>query len=115
MVSLTAMLTERAMVRYSPTGVPVLECRLSHRSMQQEAGLDRQVEFEIGAVALGELSARLDAIDPGTALAVEGFLAPVRKGAKQLLLLTRIDIADPADVIEPFSQPKHEPSHHFTR
>ncbi|MGE0802992.1 MAG: primosomal replication protein N [Lautropia sp.] len=97
MVTLTALLTERAMIRYSPAGVPVLECRLMHRSLQQEAGLDRQVEFEIGAVALGELTATLDTIDPGTALAVEGFLAPSRKGARQLLLhLTRIEIADAA-------------------
>lgn len=80
------------MIRYSPAGVPVLECRLAHRSIRLEAGVERSVEFEIGALALGETVAKLDAIDPGVEVSVDGFLAPSRKGSKTLLLhITRID------------------------
>ena len=74
------------MVRYSPAGVPVLECLLDHRSTQQEADLPRLVEFEIRALALGDIVTRLAGVAPGTELAVEGFLAPSRKGSKTLLL-----------------------------
>jgi primosomal replication protein N len=66
--------------------VPVLECLLEHRSTQLEAQVAREVEFEIRALALGSLVKELARIDPGTALAVKGFLAPSRKGSKTLLL-----------------------------
>lgn len=86
MVHLTATLVERSVVRYSPAGVPVLECLLDHRSTQLEANLPRLVEFEIRAVALGDIVTELSRIAPGTELAVDGFLAPSRKGSKTLLL-----------------------------
>lgn len=70
----------------------VLECRLDHRSTQLEAEVLREVEFEIKALALGKIVTELGRIDPGTELAVQGFLAPSRKGSKTLLLhITRFD------------------------
>ena len=66
--------------------MPVLECLLEHRSTQTEADVPREVEFEIRALALGGIVKELDRVDPGTALAVNGFLAPSRKGSKTLLL-----------------------------
>ena len=86
MISLTARLVERSIVRYSPAGVPVLECQLEHRSTQLEADVPREVEFEIKALALGSIVSEVEAIPPGTELAVGGFLAPSRKGSKTLLL-----------------------------
>jgi primosomal replication protein N len=72
--------------------VPVLECRLDHRSMQLEADAPREVEFEIRALALGRIVSELEQIDPGTELAIQGFLAPSRKGSKTLLLhITGLD------------------------
>ena len=97
MVRLTATLVERSMVRYSPAGVPVLECLLEHRSTQQEAGMPRLVEFEIRALALGEIVTRIARVAPGTGLAVEGFLAPSRKGSKTLLLHITRFVPAPAD------------------
>jgi primosomal replication protein N len=64
----------------------VLECLLDHRSTQQEAKLPRLVEFEIRALALGDIVTELARVAPGTELAVEGFLAPSRKGSKTLML-----------------------------
>jgi len=85
-IALTAILAERSVIRYSPAGVPVLECLLEHRSTQLEAQVAREVEFEIRALALGSIVKELARVNPGTALAVEGFLAPSRKGSKTLLL-----------------------------
>jgi len=79
-------LVERSITRYSPAGVPVLECRLDHRSTQWEAEAPREVEFEMRALALGGIVAELEALEPGTEVAVRGFLAPTRKGARTLLL-----------------------------
>lgn len=80
--------------------MPVLECLLEHRSTQIEAQVPREVEFEIRALALGSIVKELACIDPGTALAVEGFLAPSRKGSKTLLLhitaLQRLPAVDDA-------------------
>jgi len=86
LISLTARLVERSIVRYSPAGVPVLECQLEHRSTQLEADVPREVEFEIKALALGSIVSQVESIPPGTELAFGGFLAPSRKGSKTLLL-----------------------------
>ena len=83
---MTAILIERSIIRYSPAGVPVLECKLEHKSMQLEAEAPRQVEFEIKALALGRIVEELESIAPGTELAVQGFLAPSRQGSRTLLL-----------------------------
>ena len=66
--------------------MPVLECLLEHRSTQLEAGMAREVEFEIKALALGGIVKDLEAVDLGTAISVTGFLAPARKASKTLLL-----------------------------
>ncbi len=90
---LSACLSERGVMRYTPAGVPAMECRLAHRSVQQEAGIGRQVEFEIGAVALGEMAQQLAQIQPGALVTVTGFLAPLRRSSRTLLVhLTRIDL-----------------------
>lgn len=86
MVHLEGQLVERDAIRYTPAGVPVLECRLLHRSVQTEAGLPRDVEFEIAAVALGEVVASLDRVVAGSSLVASGFLAPGRKTARSLRL-----------------------------
>jgi primosomal replication protein N len=83
---LTATLIERSIVRYSPAGVPVLECLLDHRSTQLEAEMSREVAFEIKALALGSIVTDLERVAFGTELAVHGFLAPARKGSRTLLL-----------------------------
>ncbi len=59
---------------------------MAHRSTQREAGIDRIVEFEIGALILGDQVREFEPIGPGDDIAVEGFLAPARKTARLLLL-----------------------------
>lgn len=92
-VILSACLVERDVLRYTPAGVPVMQCMLAHRSVQQEAGIGRQLEFEVRAVGLAEMAHRLEQLQPGTLLTATGFLAPSRKGSRMLVLhLTRIDL-----------------------
>lgn len=95
MVRLDATLVERDVVRYTPGGIAVLEMKLAHRSQPIEAGKPREIAFEMPAVVLGEMVARVAGIDLGTALRVEGFLAPARKGAKLLRLHVTDLITDP--------------------
>lgn len=72
---LTGSLSERSVLRYTPAGVPVVEFRISHGSEQMEAGLPRQVECELGCIAVGTVALLLKDAAPGTVLKVEGFLA----------------------------------------
>jgi primosomal replication protein N len=85
-VGLTASLVEREPVRYTPAGVPIVGLKLSHRSVQREAGIDRTVEMEIAAIAADRTALRMDRVALGTALKLEGFLAPRRRNVKALVL-----------------------------
>jgi primosomal replication protein N len=44
-----ALLTERGGLRYTPAGIPAIECSLHHQSVQAEAGGERKVECELFA------------------------------------------------------------------
>ena len=85
-VGLTASLVEREPVRYTPAGVPIVGLKLSHHSVQREAGVDRTVEMEISAIAADRAALRMDRVALGTALKLEGFLAPRRRNVKALVL-----------------------------
>lgn len=85
-VDLSATLLEREAIRYTPAGIPIVSCRLSHQSVQQEAGQSRTVDMEVPAMAVDALALKLDRIALGSALRVEGFLAPRRRQARSLVL-----------------------------
>jgi primosomal replication protein N len=72
---LDATLAERGDLRYTPAGIPALECVLRHASTQPEAGGERKVECELAAVAFGDPATALAGIANGTALRCKGFLA----------------------------------------
>jgi primosomal replication protein N len=73
---MNATLIERSAVRYTPAGVPVVEAQLQHRSRVVEEGVDRLLDFALGAVAIGEPARRLAQMDLGGHLQLDGFLAP---------------------------------------
>ena len=85
-VGLTAALLEREPIRYTPAGVPIVGLKLSHRSVQREAGVDRTVEMEISAIAADRVALRIDRIALGAELKLQGFLAPRRRNVKALVL-----------------------------
>ena len=74
-VVLDATLTQRSELRYTPAGIPAIECVLRHASMQPEADGERRVECDLAAVAFGEPATTLARIPDGTALRCKGFLA----------------------------------------
>ena len=85
-VSVTASVLEIKPLRYTPAGVPVPELTLHHESEVVEAGAARRIQFSIPAVALGDIALLVSQTPLGVALAVQGFLAPVKKGASKLVL-----------------------------
>jgi len=85
-LGLTAALVEREAIRYTPAGVPIVGLKLSHQSVQREAGVDRTIELEISAIAADRLALRMDRVALGTELKLEGFLAPRRRNVKALVL-----------------------------
>ena len=72
---LTAAIAQRNLMRYSPAGVPVLDCVLTHTSQALEAGAMRQVSANIKAVALGAVAQQLDQQTLGQTAVFEGFIA----------------------------------------
>ena len=74
-LTLDATIAERGDLRYTPAGIPALECVLKHASIQPEAGGHRKVDCELAAVAFGEPAIALAKVSAGTALRCKGFLA----------------------------------------
>lgn len=85
-LGLTAALVEREAIRYTPAGVPIVGLKLSHQSVQREAGADRTIELEISAIAADRLALRMDRVALGSELKLAGFLAPRRRNVKALVL-----------------------------
>ncbi|MFZ2853931.1 MAG: primosomal replication protein N [Rhodocyclaceae bacterium] len=85
-VELSGTLIERKALRFTPAGVPVVECVIGHQSEQIEAGSPRRVECEIQAIGLGPTARWLQAANPGASVHLTGFLAAKSQHSKQLRL-----------------------------
>jgi primosomal replication protein N len=73
-------------LRFTPAGIPVLEFRLRHASVQAEAGGSRRVEVDMPAIAFGPLAQRLAEDAPAGEIVASGFLAPRSLRSTQLVL-----------------------------
>jgi len=82
---LVASILERDTLRYTPAGIPIVGGILQHGSMQTEARVERQVEFEIPAVAAGEISGRFANAELGAMYCFTGFLARKSRHSKTLV------------------------------
>lgn len=80
-----ANIVEREILRYTPAGIPVVSAKLQHSSKQMEAGIERLVEFEIAALAAGEISGRLHHAELGSSHQFTGFLARKSRNSKSLV------------------------------
>lgn len=85
-VGLTASLLEREALRYTPAGIPIVALKLSHRSVQREAGADRTIEMEVPALAVDKVALGINRLALGSHLSVSGFLAPRRRASRTLVL-----------------------------
>jgi len=80
-----ATIAEREAIRYTPAGIPIVSAKLRHSSQQVEAGVQRQVEFEIAAVAAGEISGRFSQAELGTSFYFTGFMARKNRNSRSLV------------------------------
>lgn len=85
-VALTGELVVVEPLRHTPAGIPLLNFRLLHRSHQVEAGYRRQVDCEIGGVAIGEVATAMSRMQQGDAVNLEGFLNRKNRMSQQLML-----------------------------
>ena len=80
-----ALICERDVLRYTPAGVPIVSATLMHSAQQVEAGVPRLVEFEIVALAAGEISGRFSRAELGSTHRFTGFLAKKNRSSKSLV------------------------------
>ncbi len=85
-VHLTGGLKEVEALRHTPTGLPLLQFKLAHKSLQLEAGYKRQVECEVNCIALGEAASQLSRTKAGAQIRVAGFLNRKNRMSAQLVL-----------------------------
>ena len=97
-LQLDATLAQCDPVRYTPAGIPAVDCTLQHASTQAEAGGERKVECELHAVAFADLALALSRIRVGSKLRCEGFLARrYRTGVTVAMHITKIDTQEGND------------------
>ena len=84
-LQLTASVIEREPLRYTPAGVPIASCTLQHRAEVVEAGVARQVELTMPAVAAGAASGQLESCGMGVEALFTGFLAKKSRNARTLV------------------------------
>ena len=82
---LVASIAERDTLRYTPAGIPIVSGILQHGSQQVEAGIARQVEFEIAALAAGDISKRFADAELGAVYEFRGFMARKSRNSKALV------------------------------
>lgn len=82
---LIASIGEREILRYTPAGIPIVSAQLLHSSQQLEAGISRLIEFEIAAIAAGEISGRFSQAELGRSFEFTGFLARKSRNSKTLV------------------------------
>jgi primosomal replication protein N len=91
-LTLDATLAQRDPLRYTPAGIPAVDCTLQHASTQAEAGGERKVECELHAVAFAEVALALSRMRVGSELRCGGFLARrYRTGVTVAMHITHIE------------------------
>ena len=82
---LVASIVERDVLRYTPAGIPIVTAKLLHDSKQVEAGFERQVEFEVSAIASGEIAGRFNQAELGVSYPFTGFMSRKSRNSKSLV------------------------------
>ena len=73
-------------LRYTPAGVARIALKIRNVSTQQEAGVPRQVQCEIPALALGAAALQASRLQLGQRVKAEGFLAQRSLRIAQLVM-----------------------------
>lgn len=73
-------------LRFTPAGLARVAFKLRHHSLQQEAGMQRQVQCDVPALALGAVAEQVSRLSSGQMVRAEGFLAQRSLKIAQLVL-----------------------------
>lgn len=84
-LELDASIAQRDVTRYTPSGMPIVNCTLAHQSEVVEGGMSRQVDMTLPALAAGEISGRIERLELGQAARFIGFLAHRSRNARSLI------------------------------
>ncbi len=85
-VDIDTILESKGTLRYTLSGVAVLECKLRYAGMVQEANIERKLNFVFEAIALDQAAKSLDKEDLGLPMKVKGFLAVSSPRSSKLIL-----------------------------
>ncbi len=85
-LELTGIALQIQALRYTPAGIPLLSFVVQHVSEQIEAGMQRKVECEVTAIAMGDLAVKSQGIKEGALIKASGFLARRSLKSTQLVL-----------------------------
>ncbi len=85
-IHLNGELTQKAQMRYTPAGLPVLEVVFHHMSVVNEAGSQRRLEFDFSAKACGDVALSLNRETLGSVFNMTGFMAPKSIRSRQLIV-----------------------------
>lgn len=72
---LTARLVTKETIRYTPAGQTVINCQLEYSGTVSEAGVERKVDLQILAMAIGQEANVLDQMQIGEIGNFQGFIA----------------------------------------
>ncbi|MBX9900050.1 MAG: primosomal replication protein N [Burkholderiaceae bacterium] len=84
-LKLVASILEKSALRYTPAGIPIANAVLAHRSQQIQANALRDAEFEIVAIAAGDISKRFLELELGVTSEFTGFLVRKNRNSKSLV------------------------------
>ena len=79
-------LVELEGLRFTPAGVARIALKIRHVSTQQEAGIARQVQCDIPALAFGAAAQQASGLQSGQRVKAEGFLAQRSLRIAQLVM-----------------------------
>jgi len=72
---LTARLVNKETIRYTPAGQAVLECQLAYSGTVVESGVERKVDLNMLAIAIGGEIKTLEHMQIGQSGNFQGFIA----------------------------------------
>jgi primosomal replication protein N len=87
---LSAAVTERSALRYTPAGLPALDLVLDHESTVSQEGHSRKVALQVRALAMGSTSEQVSQLPLGVLTEFVGFLAPSRNGRGLIYHITEV-------------------------
>jgi primosomal replication protein N len=89
-LTLAAQLIRLGKARYTPAGLLVQEFGFRFAGTVVEANAERQLDFELDAVAVGDVAERLARVALGTPVLLSGFVAPAGRRSTRL----RVHVTD---------------------